>query len=140
MESRLVGYLKGAEYVADTRSFRIKKIAMGEALAAGLTYGTSSKDKDGNRVYGANINVLIVLGTKSDMASAERNMAKLTKLIEDRVSIDGYYKANNYTKDGKEIKGLEFRGDIDTLQLAPFEQKSGSAPQAQQADDNIPEW
>lgn len=122
VESRLVGFVRGGVYNKDTKKFEIKRLSLGDKIALGLSFSTTKKNKDGSRVYGSEIPVLMWINDKSEFTKVE-------EAIKELITLEGYFQANNYEKDGKEIKGLQFVTDISKMNIKASASGKASAPE-----------
>lgn len=98
---RFSGYLTKSVWNNDKKEFEVKRV--GELPKALLLCGLniSSKDKDGNTVFGKPIDLKI-------MVKEAEEGKRIVGLINDKklVQFDGFFVASNYiNKDGKEVKG-----------------------------------
>ena len=101
VNSRLCGFLSGGKWDKDSRKFVVGKFKAGDKFGLNLAMGVSSKKGD-KRVYGQSIPVTMFLDNKEDFD-------KVINIIENgMVVVEGYFQANNYEKDGKEVRGNQF--------------------------------
>jgi hypothetical protein len=101
----ITGYFGGTMWNESTRKFDIKTLGEKDngAILCGLN--VSSKDKDGNRVYGKPVDVKINIKS----ADEGKRVYELIASGDSMLSMEGFFVANNWTnKEGKEIKGNQY--------------------------------
>jgi hypothetical protein len=101
----ITGYFGGTMWNESTRKFDIKTLGEKDngAILCGLN--VSSKDKDGNRVYGKPVDVKINIKS----ADEGKRVYELIASGDSMLSMEGFFVANNWTnKEGKEIRGNQY--------------------------------
>lgn len=122
----LVGFGKGNFWNEASKSFEIKKIKAGDWLAVGFGINVSSKDKEGNRVYGKPVDVIMTLNGKDDLDKID---------FDSPMVLEGFYVPNNWTnKEGKEIKGNQFKCTIDGYKKITMDELTGKGNPVKPAD------
>jgi hypothetical protein len=101
---KLEGYFNGTKWDKDSKKFSIQRLGTPESGAILCGLSVTSKDKDGTKVYGKPVDVKINI---KDANEAKR-VYGLIASGESMCVCDGFFIANNYTKDDKEVKGNQF--------------------------------
>ncbi len=130
VQSRLVGFVNGGKWNKDTRKFEIGKFKAGDGFGLNLALSVSKK-KDDSREYGASVPITMWLDNKEQFPQVE-------KLLAGMVVLEGYFSPNNYEKDGKTIKGMQFNCSFKDMSSADS-YNGGSATESAPAVAEIDE-
>lgn len=108
--SKLVGFVSGADF--DNGKWLIKKLFDGKA--AGLKMSTSHKPKDGERVYGQDIQITCYIDNGAE------DVAKLEQLIgSGMLAVEGYFKGEQWkNKEGTVVKSFKFVTNLSKIRPA----------------------
>lgn len=127
------GYFGGTAWNETTRKFDVKTLGTPESGAILCGLNVSGKDKDGNKQYGKPVDVKINVKSKDEAIRVKG----LIMAGETMFSCDGFFVPNNWTKDGKEIKGNQFLV-TDSTTFRPFRNNAPAKPVMEIAEEEIP--
>ena len=98
------GYFNGTDWDSSSRTFKIKTLGTKESGAILCGLNVSGKDKDGNKQYGKSVDVKINIKSEAEGSRVYGLIASGDSMLQ----MNGFFVPNNWTKEGKEMKGNQF--------------------------------
>lgn len=102
MAVTLDGFVQGTVWDSESRTFGLRTFGSAEAGAILFSIGVSGQDKDGKKQY-ASIDGKVNIKDPKE-AVRVKSLIENNKLCQ----FDGFFTPNNYMKDGREIKKVQF--------------------------------